>query len=95
MQLQEIRRTEAHRTQMIRTITKTKEVNKKRPKVAIDRIKNDQSASRVVSHKQLQSLCSRDDKIFKSDLYIEEEITTLFSTYGVVYRSSFNKSKLK
>ena len=87
----QIKRTEVHRK---RVIEKAKKEDSKKSKVTIQQIKEDTSLGKVVTHKQLQALCTKDPKVFENRLYSKTEIASFFSAYGIPFRRSFSKARL-
>lgn len=87
----QIQRTEAHRK---RVADKAKKDDAKKSKITIQEVKEDKSEGKVVTHKQLQALCTKHPKVFESRLYTKNELAPFFAAYGIIFRSSFTKARL-
>ena len=87
----QIQRTEAHRK---RVADKAKKDDAKKSKITIQEVKEDKSEGKVVTHKQLQALCTKHPKVFESRLYSKNELAPFFAAYGIIFRSSFTKARL-
>ena len=87
----QIQRTEAHRK---RVAEKAKKDDAKKSKITIQEVKEDRSEGKVVTHKQLQALCTKHPKVFESRLYTKNELAPFFAAYGIIFRSSSTKARL-